>query len=124
MTRRKAIITQGPSEPLELPMCSQQDDSQGNPSIYNHGLRPALEEDPAMPENSRNLSEAADHKDLQFIHTNILIPGRGPPTLDSNVVIRDGKIVFVGPSYSIPDEYRHLLPIYVYVLMPGMWDCQ
>lgn len=78
-------------------------------------------------EDNRPYSTAQDEtgeakpepKVAHLIHANLLIPGKGPPTIDNNVVIEEGKIVFVGPSRSLPAKWHVLLPTYVPVLLPG-----
>ena len=78
----------------------------------------------SQPQHGVYSSESKpDRKDAQLLHANLLIPGKGPPEIDSNIVIQDGKIAYVGLSHSIPEEFKHLLPTYVPVLMPGLWDC-
>ena len=57
------------------------------------------------------------------VDANLLIPGRGDPISNGSLVISGSKISFSGSTDSLPDEYTHLSPTEVPVLMPGMWDC-
>jgi imidazolonepropionase-like amidohydrolase len=127
MTRRKITTAQRspepPIRPQELELVPDE-----HPGSHSNDIHSDTGEDLLQPNQHNSLSDSdSDSKPslkvTHLIHANLLIPGRGPPTLDSNVVIQDGKIIFVGPSRSLPDEYRNLLPTYVPVLMPGMWDC-
>ena len=53
----------------------------------------------------------------------VLIPGKGKPKKDQAVVAKDGKIVYVGASNSLPLEDSDIDWKHVPVLMPGMWEC-
>ena len=56
------------------------------------------------------------------IDADLLIPGRGDPIEDASLIVKDGKIEFVGKSSQLPMPYRTTSAIKVPILMPGMWD--
>lgn len=57
----------------------------------------------------------------QRIDAELLIPGKGEPATAQTLLVKDGRIDWIGPTESAAavdgDTYR------VPVLMPGMWDC-
>ncbi|OGM47805.1 hypothetical protein ABOM_003340 [Aspergillus bombycis] len=57
------------------------------------------------------------------IHTQLLIPGRGPPIANAAVVIQAGRFLYVGKQQAVPGAFQDIQPQFVPVLMPGMWDC-
>jgi imidazolonepropionase-like amidohydrolase len=56
------------------------------------------------------------------IIADLLIPGRGRPKQNRAVVLQGGKIVYVGSPQSVPSKYGSCIPIFVPVLMPGLWE--
>lgn len=60
-----------------------------------------------------------------IVRAGLLIPGRGTPTKDSALVVKDKLIIWVGTQDAIPQEYldtarkQYSVPY----LMPGLWDC-
>ena len=121
MTKRKVTSRQC-QENTELPLRPQLDRAQEISCVDADHDNDTVPERQVQPEY-HHITDKPELKHTHLIHANLLIPGRGPPKLDSNIVIRGSKIVFVGPSISLPKEYIHLLPTYVPVLMPGLWDC-
>ena len=123
MTRRK-IKDHSREEHVELPIRQQHDRDLVHAQALLGRYHTNSDETTSTSTLQHELEEPEPKPDdVQLIHTHLLIPGKGPPTLDSNVVVKDGKIAFVGPSHSLPEKYARLLPTYVPVLMPGMWDC-
>lgn len=61
------------------------------------------------------------------IRADLLIPGRGEPIKHGAVIVRDGRIAWVGPYTDLPSEYHggpggSVKFTHVPVVMPGMWD--
>ncbi|GAB7350901.1 hypothetical protein MBLNU459_g1415t1 [Dothideomycetes sp. NU459] len=71
-----------------------------------------------LPEENENGTKSI----IFSIKTSLLIPGLGPPSKDQTVVIKNSKIVHVGPSASLPAQYARAPTVDVPVLMPGLWD--
>lgn len=70
------------------------------------------------------VSEQKKLKELPIrIDTDLLIPGRGQPSKNVTVIIKDGKIKYAGSTSSLPSKYAELENVKVRVLMPGLWDC-
>jgi imidazolonepropionase-like amidohydrolase len=123
MTRRK-VDTESHQEDAELPIRSNHDEAKVQADTLINDSNTASEEETRHSPAEQTMEETnTDPNSALLIHTNLLIPGKGPPTIDSNVVIQNNKIVFVGPSRSLPHKYARLLPTYVPVLLPGLWDC-
>jgi imidazolonepropionase-like amidohydrolase len=57
------------------------------------------------------------------LRCNLLIPGRGDPIKHGALVIKDGKIDWVGEYSGRPSKYDAIKFTHVPVLMPGLWDC-
>lgn len=65
-----------------------------------------------------------DTAGLTLLRSTILIPGRGYPIPNGVVIIREGKIEWVGSMLDVPSKYRKLpTAAYATCLMPGLWDC-
>ena len=60
--------------------------------------------------------------DRTRIDADLLIPGRGEPIEDASLVVKNGKIEYVGKRDHLPMPYEALTATKVPVLMPGMWD--
>lgn len=60
---------------------------------------------------------------MQKITAQCLIPGSGEPLRDAVLIVRDGKIDWVGPASEAPSVSSDTQTFSVPVLMPGMWDC-
>jgi imidazolonepropionase-like amidohydrolase len=58
---------------------------------------------------------------FERINADLLIPGAGEPRRDAALIIRSGRIEWVGPSADAPDIEGPAFN--VRVLMPGLWDC-
>lgn len=57
------------------------------------------------------------------LRSDLLIPGRGKPVENGALVIKGGKIEWVGEYAQRPSKYNNVKFQHVPVLMPGMWDC-
>lgn len=62
-------------------------------------------------------------EDLQRIDAGVLIPGAGEPLRDATLIVRDGRIDWVGPRADAPSTGDDTRRFPVPVLMPGLWDC-
>ena len=123
MTRRK-LTAQSRQHDAELATQSTYNAATGQADTLLNGFDIAPQEQYTDSATQNSVDDTKPQpRPALLIHANLLIPGRGPPTIDSNVVIEDGKIVFIGPSRSLPSKYARLLPTYVPVLLPGLWDC-
>lgn len=121
MTKRKFTIDLNGSI-SERPVKKHPNEAQPQTNSSTKNL-PAISEEDIPSFQAEELTEDSDTPTPILIHTNLLIPGKGTPAIDSNVVLQGNKIVFVGPSRSLPRKYARLIPTYVPVLLPGLWDC-
>ncbi len=60
---------------------------------------------------------------LQRIDADLLIPGSGDPVANASLIVRDGRIDWIGPTSEAPAVGSDTRAFPVPVLMPGMWDC-
>jgi imidazolonepropionase-like amidohydrolase len=52
-----------------------------------------------------------------------MIPGAGEPLRNASLIVKNGKIDWVGPTSDAPAVGEDARRLAVAVLMPGMWDC-
>ncbi|MGH8128264.1 MAG: amidohydrolase family protein [Gammaproteobacteria bacterium] len=60
---------------------------------------------------------------LQRIDAELLIPGSGAPISNASLIVKDGRIDWVGPTGDAPTVSSDTPSFSAPVLMPGMWDC-
>lgn len=60
---------------------------------------------------------------LQRIDADLLVPGTGDPLEDATLIVRDGRIDWLGPRRDAPSTGEDVRTFSVPVLMPGLWDC-
>ncbi|KAF6821504.1 amidohydrolase [Colletotrichum sojae] len=77
---------------------------------------------PATTQVNNMPSSAVADSNINVIVAEVLIPGRGDPLKNAAVVVKDGKIAYVGPRNELPEEYRSANCVHVPVVMPGLWD--
>ncbi|MGH8224848.1 MAG: amidohydrolase family protein [Gammaproteobacteria bacterium] len=62
-------------------------------------------------------------QELQRIDAGLLIPGAGEPVANASLIVKDGRIDWIGPTNKAPAVGDDTQTFSVPVLMPGMWDC-
>ncbi|KAI9663226.1 MAG: hypothetical protein M1821_008274 [Bathelium mastoideum] len=77
---------------------------------------------------AHSASTSAGHDssaNMHAIHTKLLIPGRGQPSRDMTVIIKDSQIHSISPTSSFRAQSSSVsIPsTSVPVLLPGLWDC-
>jgi len=69
------------------------------------------------------MESKVDVSKVTRIDADVLIPGKGNPVKNASLVWKEKKIVHVGETKNLPQEYVSIQSVKVPVLMPGMWDC-
>ena len=67
----------------------------------------------------KDMGEGTAHR----IDASMLIPGRGEPVKDATVILKDGRIDWVGPTADAPSTDEQMPSYRVPTVMPGLWDC-
>ncbi|PNP52210.1 hypothetical protein THARTR1_07419 [Trichoderma harzianum] len=78
---------------------------------------------PLPPSHIASEPPVEDSETVSLIVATLLIPGRGEPISNGALVIKGGKIEWVGSYLNRPPKYQNIPPRHVPVLMPGLWDC-
>jgi imidazolonepropionase-like amidohydrolase len=67
--------------------------------------------------------QADNESSIRVLFARVVIPGRGDPIENGGVVIKGATIEWVGAYHNMPSEFKDIKPLFLRVLMPGLWDC-